>query len=128
MITAHIYVTSKTPGPGTYLNQRGIRADGKCVLSTELSSCVPTFQVPKKKLNRIIAVDYTKDNPGPGSYSHTAKSSDLTKYKNLSNIQLYQQDRKIELHDKTKRDIPGPGTYRAPSDFGYPSELKSPSS
>ena len=72
LIAAHIYVTSKTPGPGTYLNQRGIKADGKYVLSTEVSSCVPTFQVPKKRLNRIIAIDFTKNNPGPGTYTPTA--------------------------------------------------------
>ena len=43
----------------------------------------------------------------------------MTKYKSLYSINLYRNERKIELHDKTKRDIPGPGTYRVPSDFGY---------
>ena len=34
-------------------------------------------------------------------------------------FRFYQNNRKIELHDRTKRDIPGPGSYRLPSDFGY---------
>ena len=25
--------------------------------------------MPKKKLNRIIAIDFTKNNPGPGTYT-----------------------------------------------------------
>ena len=37
----------------------------------------------------------------------------------MKSFRLYQGNRKIELHDKTKRDIPGPGTYRVPSDFGF---------
>ena len=31
---------------------------------------------------------------------------------------MYPGDRKIELHDKTKLDIPGPCQYTVPSDFG----------
>lgn len=34
-------------------------------------------------------------------------------------FRFYQNARKIELHDRTKRDIPGPGSYKLPSDFGY---------
>lgn len=57
-------------------------------------------------------------------YTPTQKATDLTKFKSLYNIELYKNDRKIELYDKTKRDVPGPGTYRVPSDFGYlPSSL-----
>ena len=37
----------------------------------------------------------------------------------IKSFRLYQGHRKIELHDKTKRDIPGPGSYRIPSDFGF---------
>lgn len=67
----------------------------------------------------MVAIDYTKDIPGPGMYTPSQKSSDMTKFKSIYNINLYRNERKIELHDKTKRDIPGPGTYQMPSDFGY---------
>ena len=38
---------------------------------------------------------------------------------NMRTFVFYKDNRKIDLQDKTKRDIPGPGTYRLPSDFGF---------
>lgn len=52
-------------------------------------------------------------------YTPSTKENEKAKFKSIYNIHLYKNERKIELHDKTKKDIPGPGTYRAPSDFGY---------
>jgi hypothetical protein len=113
-------VRSKTPGPGTYDEQRKINADGRQLLSNDLTSCVPTFRPPKKKNTRVIATDFTKQNPGPGTYSPSQTAVDMAwKYRNNNSFNLYVKDRKIELHDKTKKDIPGPGTYRVPSDFGH---------
>lgn len=67
----------------------------------------------------MFAFDFTKDIPGPGRYTPTQKATEMSKNMKGFNIRLYKNDRKIELHDKTKRDNPGPGTYRLPSDFGY---------
>lgn len=81
--------------------------------------CVPTFKPPNKSSTRVFAFDFTKDIPGPGRYTPTQKATEMSKNMKGFNIRLYKNDRNIELHDKTKRDIPGPGTYRLPSDFGY---------
>jgi hypothetical protein len=96
-----------------------VSADGRPILSTEMPICVPLFRQPNKEISRVVAYNYTKDNPGPGMYSPSQRSNDMIKFKSLYNINLYKNERKIELHDKTKRDIPGPGMYRVPSDFGY---------
>ena len=67
----------------------------------------------------IAALSSTRDIPGPGSY--TPRETDKTnKYRNSYNLQLYSRERKIELHDKSKIDLPGPQMYTLPSDFGNP--------
>ena len=78
------------------------------------------FKLPTKKQNsRQIAIDYTRDNPPPTAYSPT-KGAIMASNKHADkSFRFYQNNRKIELHDRTKRDIPGPGSYRLPSDFGY---------
>jgi len=66
---------------------------------------------------RVIAINTSKGIPGPGSYT-PRDSSQTSKYKNSMNLKLYQRERKIELHDKTKLSLPGPQQYILPSDFG----------
>lgn len=111
-------MTSKTPGPGTY-EIKHVNSDGKTVLSTDAPIRGQTFNPPNKNSKRVIAFDFTKDTPGPGMYTPSQKATEMSKNMKGYNYRLYQFDRKIELHDKTKRDFPGPGTYRVPSDFGY---------
>jgi len=79
---------------------------------------VPTFKKPAKKDGRFPVIDSAgKYNPGPGTYSPSKRSVDMSmKYANRT-YRLYKEDRKIVFHDKTKRDIPGPGEYALPSDF-----------
>ena len=118
-MVAHIYVNSQTPGPGTYREQNELSREGRYVKSSDKNSCVPTFKLPLKKHaeERVGFKSYTKDVPGPGSYT-VRETSNNNKYRNNYDLQLYKKERKIELHDKTKLDIPGPETYNLPSDFG----------
>ena len=58
-----------------------------------------------------------KDIPGPGQYTPCETSSN-NRYKNTYDYRLHARERKIELHDKSKLDLPGPQQYILPSDFG----------
>ena len=117
---AHIAVKVHNPGPGSY-KENELARDGRYARSNEKNSCVPTFKLPikPKAEERVVAMQYTKDNPGPGSYT-PRETSRTNKYRNCYNYQLHSRDRTIELHDKTKLANPGPQKYTLPSDFGYP--------
>ena len=119
MNIAHIAVKSKTPGPGHYGEALRISANGEYPVSTIPTSKVPTFKLPIKKIQRVTYTDYTKDNPAPNTYTPTKESIMASNKHCLRNFILYKGNRKIDLHDKTKRDIPGPGTYVLPSGFGF---------
>jgi len=95
-------------------------SDGRYVVSHLKNSCVPSFRTPNSKESserKITGRSTGRDSPGPGSY--TPRDTDRTnKYRNSYNLVLYQQDRRIELYDKTKLTLPGPQQYTLPSDFG----------
>ena len=90
-------------------------------MSNEKNGAVPLFKAPSNKQSeeRVVGYAHTRDVPGPGSYT-PRETSKTSKYKNPYNINLYSRDRKIELHDKSKLDLPGPLQYTLPSDFGNP--------
>ena len=78
------------PGPGTYKEQDEMTKEGRYVKSTHKNSCVPEFKrsVQKKSEERVVAINYLKDNPGPGTY--TPRDTDRTnKYRNGYNMTLY---------------------------------------
>ena len=89
-VSAHIAVKVHNPGPGSYREKNEMSAEGRYVKSTCKNSCVPTFKLPMKKTHdeRVIAKDFTKDNPGPGAYTPRETSSN-NKYKNSYNLRLY---------------------------------------
>lgn len=80
---------------------------------------MPLIKLPlnPEKIKRVVALDVTKDIPGPGSYTPRVTSIN-NRYRNTLSINLYTGDRKIELHDKSKLENPGPCQYTLPSDFG----------
>ena len=65
----------------------------------------------------MIDNECNKDVPGPGSYS-PCETRNNNQFKNGYDYRLHSYNRNIELHDKSKRDLPGPGQYLLPSDFG----------
>ena len=65
----------------------------------------------------MIAQSIGVDVPGPGSYT-PHEGSVSNRYRNTYDYKLNKYDRKIELHDKTKLNLPGPQQYVLPSDFG----------
>ena len=84
-----------------------MKKDGQYLNSTFRNSCVPTFRTPRATEERQIAQKPMKDIPGPGSYT-PRDSSTTNKYRNCYNLILYRGERRIELHDKTKLNLPGP--------------------
>ena len=80
---------------------------------------MPQFKLPTKKTNeqRVVSQNIGVDVPGPGSYT-PCEGSSTNRYRNTYDYKLHKYDRKIELHDKTKLNLPGPQHYILPSDFG----------
>lgn len=114
------------PGPGTYREKSDVSFDGRYLMSNDKNSCTPTMKLPlkRKQYDRISGNNFTRDVPGPGSYSPCDTKS-TNKYRNDYDYKLHTVNRKIELHDTTKKDLPGPGQYLLPSDFGNVSQLSS---
>ena len=80
---------------------------------------MPQFKLPFKKQgeDRFVANSICNEVPGPGAYT-PRETSQSNKYRNTYDFKLHKYDRKIELHDKTKLNLPGPQQYILPSDFG----------
>ena len=80
---------------------------------------MPQFKLPMKKdgNERMISQSGEKNVPGPGAYT-PRETSQSNRYRNTYDFKLHKFDRKIELHDKTKLNLPGPQQYILPSDFG----------
>ena len=116
---------SDTPGPGTYREVNELNTSGKYVRSGDTNPLVPTWRAPLKKSadeRKVVPDSTSTKGPGPGTYNPQENVGN-SKYRNLYNVQLYQRERKIELHDKTKLDLPGPCNYTLPSDFGNPQTI-----
>lgn len=117
---------SKTPGPGTY-GEPNKSVEGRYVLSSDRNITVPSFKRPthQKSSDRMIAPSPPPgQSPGPGTYTPTENELS-NKYRNQTGVKLYRRERKIELHDKTKLDLPGPCNYQLPSEFGFVPQLSS---
>lgn len=86
MLIAHIAVKVNNPGPGTYDDNDEIRNNGRYLRSCEKNSSVPTFKLPfkPKAEERVVAKEYTRENPGPGTYT-PRETSRTNKYRNCYN-------------------------------------------
>ena len=96
-------------------------ADGKYPTSTTKNiASIPSYRPPSLTDDRSLVIKDTRlRNPGPTQYYPSPDTMGKTKYSQARHFKLHAGPRKIELHDKTKAAVPGPGMYRVPSDFGY---------
>jgi Sperm-tail PG-rich repeat len=65
--------------------------------------------------------------PGPGQYEakdYTDGVYTLSKFKNAGVRRFGTAARVLAVLNHTQRDMPGPGAYRVPSDFGYIESVK----
>ena len=119
-LLAHIAVKVHNPGPGSYRDQSALAKNGRYVKSTDKNCCVPSMKLPLRKkvmAERVVSDQPMKDIPWPGQYTPHENTVN-NKYRNTYDYRLHARERKIEHHDKSKMDLPGPQQYILPSDFG----------
>ena len=122
----------QNPGPGAYDPPSSLQANGKYFEAKLKNSGAPTFSLPS--LQRFKEkLDY---RPGPGAYNLKVGISDstsfyLSTFTSPKTRTFYHSDRKtIDITKDAKSkfyhfysnvviDLPGPGNYKMPSDFGH---------
>jgi len=117
----------KSPGPCAYKAPPAISPDGKFPYSNYKSSCCGVFNPPKSKRFfsklSLYSIAPARDIvPGPGQYKEKNMLADKGHYI-LSTI-AGPQTQRFAKGPKGKsvnslKSVPGPGTYRAISEFGY---------
>jgi len=115
--------TKLYPGPGAYENKLTISPKGQYYMSKFKSSCATTFNPPKSERFKDFTDKYTKQFPGPGYYAPKEGLNEngeyfVSKYKS-SNCRTFSHCDRNALRATTSNFVPGPGSYRLPSDFGY---------
>lgn len=127
----HINLKKNVPGPGTYGYGIEINKYGVYGLSTIENSRAAAWSPSKKRF--VDDLRHKKDLPGPGDYDPSDQIGGTSQYL-LSNFKSYGTRKYMPntQHSSrgpapTKSETPGPGTYQAPSDFGY-LELNKPTS
>lgn len=115
---------TKTPGPGTYKDITSLPGNGRNFTSKYKS--VNSGLINSKGAARFAEENRKKaETPGPGQYSPRTEFSKtgqyfLSHFKNMGTTALYRSRRQTLSELKGDKYSPGPGTYRLPSDFGYP--------
>ena len=127
----HINLKKNVPGPGTYGYGIEINKYGVYGLSTIENSRAAAWSPSKKRF--MDDLRHKRDIPGPGDYDPSDQIGGTSQYL-LSNFKSYGTRKYMPntQHSSrgpapTKSETPGPGTYQAPSDFGY-LELNKPTS
>ena len=118
---AHFHAGAVTPGPGTYRSDMK-NTSGAPILSDHKYRGTPIIKLPSKAVkfvsDRQIMTSATKNNPGPGAYKPSLLSKSIA-------FSMCGNERSVKIFEKTTNlGNPGPGSYVAPSDFGYPSGFK----
>ena len=125
--TMSIESQNKNPGAGSYENPEAMSARGKYSVSKHRGSGATLFN--PKRSTRFFQFSTFWDMlentiPGPGAYEQINNLSDRGHYTN-SNMVGYgkrmfdKEHRVMEAEKKARKNaIPGPGSYRLPSDFG----------
>lgn len=121
---SEVRIKKVVPGPGSYqpkwdMDKQGIYYISKFV-NTQARSFTP------KQLTRFV--NKNQEFPGPGAYEvKTTISRDgnqfISKFQSSKSIPFSKSERKFypNIRDESKKDVqvPGPGAYRAPSEFGF---------
>ena len=112
-----IQMKQNVPGPGTYGQGIEINKYGSYILSTIENSKAATWSNSKNRF--IDEQKHSKEIPGPGKYDpsdYNGSQYILSAYRSYG-TRKYRKDSNVSK--KQPDQYPGPGTYRAPSDFGY---------
>ena len=123
--------SSQMPGPGTYEVPQSINKTGNYFNSKFKSSQCGVFS-PARSTRFSDYKNNRSGIPGPGTYSPgSAITKDgnyfLSKFKSSNCRTFYHYNRDTMSSVKKQRNMPGPGMYRLPSEFGYYESSKKPS-
>lgn len=111
------------PGPGAYDFKASVNQTGRNFNSKMRSSSVCTIQ--KTKGGRFGSTNNpSKMVPGPGQYQpklDMTKTGDyfVSKFRSAGTRTFYHSDRRTIGLPECAKVTPGPGSYRAPSEFGF---------
>lgn len=111
------------PGPGAYEPPNSINKKGNYFNSKFTSSKCTLFNPPNSKRFKMFTRN-TEKFPGPGEYSPASSISKdgnyfLSKFKSSNCRTFYHYNRDTISTLGKRKDMPGPGMYRLPSEFGY---------
>jgi len=114
--------TSKTvPGPGTYAAVETMSPKGKQFVAKYKSSGATTFSPARSKR---FEEKHDGEKPGPGNYNPSGEinpngSYFVSKFKTSVGKTFGLSLKRTSSTDSFKEKIPGPGSYKLPSDFGH---------
>lgn len=122
--------SDSNPGPGAYAPKTGISANGSYFVSKFKDSGASTFS-PKSSIRFKPHNKMTLAFPGPGTYKpkfEMAPNGDyfVSTYKS-SMCRTFSTSARESSPAKKALDVPGPGSYRLPSEFGYYESRHKPS-
>jgi hypothetical protein len=121
---SEVRIKKEIPGPGSYKPKWDMDNKGIYYISNFASTQARSFT--PKQLTRFV--NNNRESPGPGAYEvKTTISRDgaqfISKFQSSKSIPFSKSERKLypNIRDESKKDIevPGPGAYRAPSEFGF---------
>ena len=110
------------PGPGAYAPKTGLSLKGTYFISKFKDSGASTFS-PKSSIRFKPFNKTTLAFPGPGTYKPKYEMTPegdyfVSTYKS-SNCRTFSTSARDSSPAKHALDVPGPGSYRLPSEFGY---------
>lgn len=116
--------TTSMPGPGTYDSTPALDLKGTYYNSKFRNSRASVFSPARSKRFSNYSRNSTKNLPGPGTYNSTATISKdgnyfLSKFKSSMCRTFYHYNRDTMSRSDKRSQLPGPGMYRLPSEFGY---------
>jgi len=112
------------PGPGSYQPKWDMDKKGIYYISNFVNTQAKSFT--PKQLARFGHKN--GESPGPGAYEVKPTISRdgnqfISKFQSSKSIPFSKSERKLypNIRDESKKDVevPGPGTYQAPSEFGF---------
>lgn len=119
---------NSNPGPGDYENPETLSPKGKYSVSKHQGVGSPLYS-PKsqKRFADFSNPKFYSGNevPGPGNYKVPEALNSNSKYVNSKHtgtgLRAFTLSKRVSKFDEisaSRRNIPGPGSYRQPSDFG----------
>lgn len=120
---SNIEIKKNIPGPGTYGDVIEINKYGVYNVSTIENTRAAAWSPSKKRFGEFENEIRLKNTiPAPGTYDPKDYSNDkylLSSFKNYGTRKFMPDQCRNANKRKLMSETPGPGSYQAPSEFGY---------